>query len=105
MIIEQIRYYISEENLDRAVQARREETGIREEMRLPAGRILVADPIPDEGPGLIWQCGYDDESDMAQSSSALIGNERYEAARALLGSLCSRVELELYMTIDEEQNS
>ena len=46
MIVEQIRYYIEEQNKDETLTARREETRVRTELGLPPGHILVADPGP-----------------------------------------------------------
>lgn len=103
MFVEQIRYFVTEETADQVMEARREVSRIRSEHGLPDGYILVADPLPDEGPGLIWQCGYDDDSQMAVASSALIGNAEYEAARDRLAGLVERVEIELYTSGEDGQ--
>jgi hypothetical protein len=75
---------------------------MRRSLGLPPGHILVADDGPDEGPSLIWQCGYEDEGQLAAAEGALIGNPEYEEARGRLGTLVSRVELELYISDEEE---
>ncbi len=97
MIIEQIRYYIREEDRDSVLRARREVVRIRTQAGVPAGQILVADDGPEGGPTLIWQCGYANEGEMGMAEAALIGHAEYEAAREELGTLVIRVELELYM--------
>ncbi len=97
MIVEQIRYYIREEDRDSVLRARREVVRIRGQVGVPAGQILVADDGPEGGPALIWQCGYADEGEMGMAEAALIGHAEYEAAREELGTLVIRVELELYM--------
>lgn len=104
MIIEQIRYYFLQDQRDEILRARREVTRIRRTVGIPPGHILVADPAPEEGPTLVWQCGYTDESELGTADARLIGNEEYEAARERLNTLVTRVELELYMT-DEEDGS
>jgi hypothetical protein len=101
MIIEQIRYFISEDQKDEILQLRRQVTRIRSQLGLPGGRILLADPSPD-GPAFIWQCGYEDESEMGLTEARLIGNAEYEAARNRLGQLAARVELEIYMADEVE---
>ncbi len=97
MIVEQIRYYIREEDRESVLRARREVVRIRSQVGVPAGQILVADDGPEGGPALIWQCGYADEGEMGMAEAALIGHAEYEAAREELGTLVIRVELELYM--------
>ena len=97
MIVEQIRYYIREDDRDSVLRARREVVRIRGQVGVPAGQILVADDGPEGGPALIWQCGYADEGEMGMAEAALIGHAEYEAAREELGTLVIRVELELYM--------
>jgi hypothetical protein len=101
MIVEQIRYYIEEQDKDETLLARREETRVRVELGLPPGHILVADPGPPEVPALVWQCIYEDESAMAAATAKLIGNAGYEAIRERLRALTLKVELELY-TADED---
>lgn len=102
MIIEQIRYYFLQDRRDEIIQARREVTRVRRTVGIPPGHILVADPAPDEGPTLVWQCGYADESELGAADATLIGNAEYEAARERLNALVTRVELELYMTDEED---
>ncbi len=97
MIIEQIRYYIREEDRESVLRARREVVRTRSQVGVPTGQILVADDGPEGGPALIWQCGYADEGEMGMAEAALIGHAEYEAAREELGTLVIRVELELYM--------
>jgi hypothetical protein len=104
MIIEQIRYYVDGDEYDHLLQARREVTRIRQQHGVPAGLILIADPNPEDGPVVVWQCSYEDEGDMGTAEATLIGNADYEAARARLSDIVSRVELELY-TPDEEEAS
>jgi hypothetical protein len=101
MIIEQIRYFISEDYRDEILQLRREITRIRSQLGLPGGHILLADPTPDS-PTLVWQCGYEDETEMGLTEARLIGNAEYEAARNRLGELAARVELEIYMADEAE---
>jgi hypothetical protein len=103
MIIEQIRYFIHEENRDEVLETRRRVTRLRSQLGLPPGYILVADAMPDDAPALIWQCGYEHVAAMAAATTALMGNAEYEAARDRLGSLAVRVELELYMTDEDEE--
>jgi hypothetical protein len=100
MIVEQIRYFLSEENHDAVVTARRRVDLARNARGLPPGRILIADPVPEDGPAILWQCVYADDDEMAVASTSLIGNEDYEAARAQLAELIVRAELEVY-TLDE----
>ena len=101
MIIEQIRYYFDESDKEATLLARREESRVRAELGLPPGHILIADPIPTDGPGMVWQCIYEDESGMATATARLIGNAEYETSRDRLRALTIRVELELY-TADED---
>jgi len=103
MIVEQIRYYVKQDQLAETIRARREVSRIRGEAGVPPGQILLADP-PDEGPAIIWQCGYADESELGAADAALIGSAEYEKARGHLSALVNRVELELYM-IDEDNGS
>lgn len=97
MIIEQIRYFIREEDCETVLEARREVGRLRSGVGVPPGQILVADDGPEGGPTLIWQCGYVDEGEMGMAEAALIGNAEYERARERLGALVTRVELELYI--------
>lgn len=101
MIIEQIRYYIDEDYREQILLARREVNQVRDRLGLPTGLILIADASPEEGPALIWQCGYEDENEMVRVTEALMGNADYEAARDRLGALTERAEMELYVT-DED---
>lgn len=96
MIIEQIRYFIEEANRAEVLEVRREITRIRDAHGIPGGHILLAETDGDEGPYLVWQCGYADEAEMGMAETRLIGNAEYESARERLGQLITRVELELY---------
>src|SRR5947209_2759356 len=100
MIIEQIRYFMAEDRMEEILEVRREVTRIRRELGLPSGQILVADPPPDDGPVLVWQCGYEDESELGAAQAALMGNPRYEEMRDRLGTPVARVELEIYAADD-----
>jgi hypothetical protein len=102
MLIEQIRYFVDEENRDELVSVRREIDRFRTEAGMPPGQILLSDATPSGGPTVVWQCGYEDEGEMGLADARLIGNAEYEAARQLLASLVQRVELELYTTDDDE---
>ncbi|HZU11552.1 MAG TPA: hypothetical protein VFB58_01830 [Chloroflexota bacterium] len=96
MIVEQIRYYLAEENLEDFLAARRELSSLRARLDLPEGRSLIADPVPDEGPAVVWQCGYDDEGQMGLAEARLMGSEEYASARERINALVERVVLELY---------
>lgn len=102
MIIEQVRYFVSVENRDQTLAARREIARLRRRLSLPPGRILLADPVPDDAPVLIWQCAYEDDAMMGAAEAALLGNPDYEAARTQLGGIVSRVEVEIYTSDDED---
>lgn len=101
MIIEQVRYYIATEKREPALEVRREQNKIRGRIGLSAGRMLIADPAPDDGPIMVWQCGYEDESAMALAEATLTAHAEYAAARDRLSTLVERVELELYSFDDE----
>jgi hypothetical protein len=105
MIIEQIRYFVSPQDREPLVLARRVVSQARSRLGLPPGHILLADADVDEGPGLVWQCSYEDEAQMSAVELAVIGDADYEAARERIGALVSRVELELYTYLDEEAPS
>ncbi|GEM_PF-6218400 len=97
MIIEQIRYHVTGEAAPPEVlEARRAVSTARVSLGLPAGHILVADPAPEDGPAIIWQCGYESETELAIAESAIAGSPEYGAARDRLGSLVERIEIELY---------
>jgi hypothetical protein len=102
MIIEQIRYYASAQDREQLLLARRVVSQVRSRSGLPPGHILLADSDVDEGPSVVWQCSYEDETQMSSVEVALIGDPDYEAARERVGALASRVELELYTYIGEE---
>ncbi len=102
MIVEQLRYYVNDQDREQLILARRQVNRVRSELGLPPGKILLADSGLEEGPSLIWQCSYEDESHMAAVEVSLIGNSEYEAARNRVSGLATRVELELY-TFDEEE--
>jgi hypothetical protein len=101
MLIEQIRYFVDEDNRDELVSVRREIDRFRTEAGMPSGQILLSDATPSGGPTVVWQCGYEDEGEMGLADARLIGNAEYEAARQRLASLVQRVELELYTTDDD----
>jgi hypothetical protein len=96
MIVEQIRYYVRDEDRDALLAVRRSITRLREARGLPAGYIFVADPVPDECPAVIWQCGYNDDTEMGMAEAQLLGNAEYEEARKRLSALVTRIELEIY---------
>lgn len=102
MIIEQIRYWTSGD-IEPLVDARRRLSRVRREQGLPGGHILLADETPSDSPILVWQCGYGDEGEMGMVETRLIGNSEYEEARAELGELSERVEVELYLTDPESE--
>jgi hypothetical protein len=102
MLIEQIRYFVDEDNRGELVSVRREIDRFRTEAGMPPGQILLSDATPAGGPTVVWQCGYEDEGEMGLADARLIGNAEYEAARQRLASLVQRVELELYTTDDDE---
>ncbi|MGH2442363.1 MAG: hypothetical protein ACRDFX_04275 [Chloroflexota bacterium] len=102
MVIEQIRYFIELERRDEVVAARQSITHLRRNNGMPPGHILLADCEPDEGPCVVWQCGYVDEAQLGLGESQLIGNEEYEAARQRLTELEPRVEIELYTAAGED---
>jgi hypothetical protein len=98
MLIEQVRYFVEPEKLEAVLEARRQESRIREALNLTPGVILVPDdPSPDE-PLLVWQCGYEDEDQMAHTEQALIESEEYRAARDRLATLVTRVDLDLFVS-------
>ena len=101
MLIEQIRYYFDEDNRDAVLDARREESRIRADLRIPAGVILLPDESPAEKPFIAWQCGYGDESEMGNAEQALLGSEGYREVRNRIAGLATTVEVELYVT-DED---
>lgn len=103
MIIEQIRYYGVEDDLAEMLRLRRAVSRLREAAGLPAGQILVADPYPDEGPCLIWQCGYEDEAMLGGVETNLMQNGDYESIRHQLGSLVARIEVEIYLADEEDE--
>ncbi|HEV3310953.1 MAG TPA: hypothetical protein VG815_10600 [Chloroflexota bacterium] len=101
MIIEQVRYFVQDEDrIDEAAEIRREIDNVRMSLGLPAGHILVADPPPDDAPALVWQCGYENESMLAVAEATIAGSTDYAAGRDRLSALVSRTEIELY-TADE----
>ncbi|HEX8919428.1 MAG TPA: hypothetical protein VF898_13060 [Chloroflexota bacterium] len=104
MFIEQIRYYVNEENRDAFVTARREIDDLRRTHGIPPGDIMVADVEADDGPSVVWQCGYENEEVMSGLTTRLMGNEAYEAARERLASLMERAEIEMY-TLEEMQDT
>lgn len=101
MIVEQIRYYVAEDDCEALLVARRAISHAREARGIPSGHIFVADPVPDDGPAVISQCGYDDDTQMGMAESQLLGDPEYEQARVRLGELAVRIEWEIY-TGDEE---
>jgi hypothetical protein len=101
MIVEQIRYFIGVNGRQELLRARRAMNGVRDRLGLPPGHILVADETVEESPGLIWQCAYADEGELATATNTLMGEADYEATRDQLAQLAVRIELELY-TMDEE---
>jgi hypothetical protein len=102
MIVEQFRYYADEEQREQILAARRAISRVRSQLGLPSGHILVADPAPEDGPFMIWQCSYEDEVTMAVAEATLAGSADYAAARDQLGRLTKRIEFEIY-TADEEK--
>lgn len=103
MILEQIRYYVEEDKRDLFLQVRQDLSAIRREAGIPPGRLLLADPVPDEGPFLVWQCAYGDEAQMGVAETRLMEDPDYESARTRLGELVARVELEFY-TIEDDSD-
>src|ERR1019366_8430788 len=102
MIIEQVRYYIDdEEAIDRAAGLRRDIDDVRRHLGLPGGGILVADPVPEDGPTLVWQCGYESDQALAWAETAISASEEYSALRDQLSAIVARIEIELY-TADED---
>jgi len=102
VIIEQIRYWTGAD-VEPLLDARRRLSRVRREQGLPPGHILLADEAPSESPCLVWQCGYGDEGEMGMVETRLIGDAEYEEARAQLGELSERVEVELYLTDPESE--
>jgi hypothetical protein len=100
MIIEQVRYFATAENVSAVVEARRSIDSVRGHLGLPVGHILVADPVPDDSPAVVWQCGYESETQLAMAEAAIGNSAEYHDARDRLGALTENVEIELY-TIDE----
>lgn len=99
MIVEQIRYFLGEDDDGALLAVRREISRIRAEQGLPPGTILV--PDGEGGPSLIWQCGYEDESAMGAAETGMMGNESYETARQRIGEMKVRVELEICLADDD----
>lgn len=100
MIVEQIRYFAAEDDVEELIRLRRNIDAVRQSLQLPPGRILIADPVVDDAPAVVWQCVYDDEGDLGEVEARLIGNETYEEARHHVADIVQRIELELY-TADE----
>jgi hypothetical protein len=100
MILEQIRYYVDDDNRDAFLQVRRDLSAIRGEVGIPVGHLLRADPVPEDGPFLLWQCTYEDEAEMGMAEMRLMQTPSYEAARTRLGALVARMELEFYTVED-----
>lgn len=103
MIIEQIRYFLNDdEESAEAAEQRKAVDEVRRSMGLPLGQILVADPPADDGPALVWQCAYQSEHMLAVAESAIADSQAYAAARDQLSRYVSRIEIELY-TADEPE--
>jgi hypothetical protein len=102
MIIEQIRYFASEGAENQILEVRREVSRLRSLVGAPGGHILIADPPPEDGPAIIWQCAYEDESEMAHAEATITGNADYSAARERLGGLVTRIELEIYASDEDD---
>ena len=100
MIIEQVRYFATSENVAAVIEARRSIDEVRGDLGLPVGHILVADPVPEDSPAIVWQCGYESETQLALAEAAIGNSAEYHGARDRLGALTENVEIELY-TIDE----
>jgi len=98
VLVEQVRYYFSEENRASVLEARRQESSVRETLGLSPGLILLADAAPPDEPMVEWQCGYEDESAMANAEQILMGSAEYGAARDRLAGLVTRVELDLLVS-------
>ena len=101
MIVEQIRYFVAESDVEGLIRLRRTIDALRTALDLPPGRILVADPVTEDAPAVVWQCVYDDEGDLGEVEARLIGNTQYEDARRQVADIAQRIELELY-TADED---
>jgi hypothetical protein len=104
VLIEQIRYYFREDDRTAVLDARRLESRIRESLGIGAGMILVPDSGPTDEPCIVWQSGYADEGEMANSEQALLGSEEYHAARDTLAKLATRLDLELFV-VDESSGA
>jgi|SRR5579875_2035299 len=100
MIVEQIRYFLSDTERVHVLEARRTIDRLRQEAGVPSGTILIADE-DDDGPDLIWQCGYEDEGQLGMAEAVLLGNPDYEKARADLAALVSKAELGIYIADDQ----
>jgi hypothetical protein len=64
--------------------------------------LLIADPPPDDGPAVVWQCGYENEHMLSVAETAIAGSSEYASARDKLSTIVSKIEIELY-TADEEE--
>lgn len=101
MIIEQLRYFTAPSDRAQVLEIRREIGRIRSDHGVPPGHLLI--PDGEDGPSLVWQCGYQSEAEMGSAETQLLGNEAYEEARSRLGALSTRVEFEVYMADGSEE--
>lgn len=102
MIIEQIRYFGPDEAAEEICRARREVDDIRVQLGLPRGLVMLADPVPDDSPAVVWQCAYETEGHLAVAESAIAGSQEYGTARDHLATLVQRTEIEVYTADSEE---
>lgn len=100
MLIEQIRYHFEPESRADVLDALREMSRLRHQLRVAAGAILIPDETPADEPSIVWQCGYADEDEMSATETALLGSDEYESARHRMAAAAQRVEMELYVTDD-----
>lgn len=68
---------------------------------LPSGLTLIADPVPDDGPAVLWQCGYQSETELARAESAIPASPEYGEASGVVRELATLIEIELYTAEDE----
>ncbi|HZT96758.1 MAG TPA: hypothetical protein VFB34_07960 [Chloroflexota bacterium] len=103
MIVELIRYRVAEADVDAALEARRALSAVRERLGLPPGYILLADPPADEGPAMVWQCGYQSETQLAVAEAAIAGSTEYSEVRDRLAPIVEAIEIEMYVS-DADEN-
>lgn len=102
MIVETTNYYARPDHVEEVLAQRRQATGLRVAMGLPAGQIFVKKSGP--GPDVRWECRFPSEADYMADMQARANNPEFAAGRKQMHEFLTHFERHVETEVPDQAN-